>query len=240
MIVDHTNRRVLDVLESREKAAVVAWLTAAKERGLLAEVEEVTTDMWEGYAEAAREAFGPGVRLVVDRFHVMKNFQDRLEQARRAIQRGLPAEAAKALKGMRWLWITNPENLTPDQRQELGELKQLIPELGRLHDLREGLRAIFEDRRVRQPATAAERLRAWVAEARSTGLKAVEAFCGTLERWLEGIANYFVGRSSNGRTEGFNHGLRGILWRAFGLRNFRHFRLRVLDAFGHPRPQEST
>ena len=240
MIVDHTNRRVLDVLESREKAVLVGWLTARRESGLLAEVEEVTTDMWEGYAEAAREVFGSGVRLVVDRFHVMKNFQDRLEQARRAIQRGLPEDVAKALKGMRWLWITNPENLDADQRQELRELKVLVPELGRLHDLRESLRAIFEDHRVRRPATAVERLRAWVAEARRTGLKAVATFCGTLERWLEGIANYFVERSSNGRTEGFNHGLRSILWRAFGLRNFRHFRLRVLDAFGQPRPQEST
>ena len=60
------------------------------------------------------------------------------------------------------------------------------------------------------------------------------AFCKTLTSWLGRIANYFVGRSSNGRTEGFNHGLRAILWRAFGMLNFRHFRLRVLDRFGRP------
>jgi transposase len=47
-------------------------------------------------------------------------------------------------------------------------------------------------------------------------------------------ANSFVWRSSNGRTEGFNHGLRGILWRAFGMLNYRHLRLRVLDRFGCP------
>ena len=39
------------------------------------------------------------------------------------------------------------------------------------------------------------------------------------------IANYFVSRSSNGRTEGFNRGLRAILWRASGMRNFTQFRL---------------
>ncbi len=47
----------------------------------------------------------------------------------------------------------------------------------------------------------------------------MEGFCGTLERWLEGVANDFVNRSSNGRTDGFNHGLRAVLWRAFDLRN---------------------
>ena len=240
MIVDHTNRRVLDVLESREKQTLIKWLTARRECGLLAHVTEVTTDMWEGYTEAAREVFGATIRVVIDRFHVMKNFQERLEKARREIQKTLHPEAAKGLKGLRWLWITNPENLDDDQRQELQELKELIPDLGRLHDLRESLRAIFEDQRMHRPATAIARFQAWIAEARRTSLKALETFCGTLERWMDEIANYFVDRSSNGRTEGFNHGLRSILWRAFGLRNFQHFRLRVLDAFGQPRPQEST
>ena len=43
---------------------------------------------------------------------------------------------------------------------------------------------------------------------------------------------YFDTGLTNGRTEGFNHGLRTILWRAFGMTNFAHFRLRVLHAFG--------
>lgn len=245
MIVDHANRRVLDVLESREKETVIERLAARRDSGLLSQVEEVTTDMWEAYAQAARTVFGEDVRIVIDRFHVMKDFQDQLENARRTIQRELPAEAAQALKGTRWLWITNPENLEPEQRRDLEELARFVPELGRLHDLRlhdlrESLRAIFEDRRVHRPATAIERFRNWIDTARRTGLNAVEHFCGTLERWMEGIANYFVDRSSNGRAEGFNHGLRAVLCRAFGLRNFQHFRLRALDSFGQPRPQEST
>ena len=63
-------------------------------------------------------------------------------------------------------------------------------------------------------------------------VKALEVFNKTLENWMEPIANYVVSRSSNGRTEGFNRGLRAILWRACGMRNFRHFRLRVLHGFG--------
>jgi hypothetical protein len=50
------------------------------------------------------------------------------------------------------------------------------------------------------------------------------------------LANYFVARASNGRVEGFNTGVRSILRRAFGMLNFEHFRLRVLDRFGVPRP----
>ena len=103
MIVDHSNGRVLEILESREKHVVRAYLTQAKAQGVLSQVEEVTTDMWAGYVEAAREVFGAGIRITIDRFHVMKNFQERLTAARREIQRQLPKDEAKALKGTRWL-----------------------------------------------------------------------------------------------------------------------------------------
>ena len=78
-----------------------------------------------------------------------------------------------------------------------------------------------------------------IRSALKLGSKALGKFCETLERWLDSIANYFIGRASNGPTEGFNRGLRGILWRACGMFNFQHFRLRVLDRFSRPQPQSS-
>ena len=223
---------MLDVLESREKQVVIRWLKASKESGLLSRLEEVTTDMWDGYVEAVKEVFGPAVRITIDRFHVMKNFHDRLNQARREIQNRLDKEAAKELKGSRWLWVTNPGNLTAEKRGELEKLKRKFPELGRLAEHREALRLIFEDKGLTDPQAAVARLKHWCEQGTRMGLKALEQFNKTLGNWMEKIANYFVSRSSNGRTEGFNRGLRAILWRACGMRNFCHFRLRVLHMFG--------
>lgn len=237
MIIDHTNRRVLDVLESREKAVVQQYLQAGQASGLFAALEEVTTDMWDGYVEAVFEVFEGRVRVTIDRFHVMQNFQERLTEARREIQRRLSKEEAQALKGSRWLWVTNAENLTRDQRRQLDELCRRFPELGQLRQQREALRRIFEDHRLRTADGGLRRLREWMSEARQLGLDALNGFCQTLENWMDKIANYFLHRSSNGPTEGFNHGLRAILWRAFGMGNFQHFRARVLHAFGRCRPQ---
>lgn len=232
MIVDHDNRRVLDVLENREKATVLAYLKTKKEQGLLAQVEEVTTDMWDGYVEAAKEAFGTTVAITIDRFHVMKNFQEGLTKARRELQKSLSAEQKGKLKGSRWWWVTNPENLSAEHQQSFDQLKIEFPELARLFEKRESLRAIFEDQEIRTSAKGQERLQAWISEVRALGLKALDSFCKTLTNWLDKIGNYFVNRSSNGRTEGLNHGIRAILWRAYGMLNFRNFRLRVLDCFG--------
>ena len=234
MIVDHDHGCVLDVLENREKATVLAYLKKQKEQGLLSHVEEVTTDMWDAYVEAAREAFGVGVAITIDRFHVMKNFQDGLTAARRELQRGLSAEAKTRLKGSRWWWVTNPENLREEDREPFARLRQEFPALGALWDQREGLRAIFEDRAIATAEQGRERLEGWMCGVRKLGLSSLERFCKTLTNWMDEVAGYFVSRSSNGRTEGFDHGLRSILWRAFGMTNFKRFRLRVLDRFGRP------
>ena len=233
MFIDHTNKRVLDVLEGRDKDLIANYLRSHK-GGLFAQLKEVTTDMWDGYVNAAEEVFGESIRVTIDRFHVVKNFQEQLTEARREIQRGLDKEQAKELKGTRWLWQTNPENLSDEQRQQLEGFKERFPRLRQLVEQREALRAIFEDRAIRDAASGASRLQAWMEQAKGLGLKALEKFCKTLSNWLGRIANYFEWRSSNGRTEGFNHGLRTILWRSFGMLNFRHFRLRVLDRFGRP------
>lgn len=234
MFIDHSNRRVLDVIEGRDKELIVNYLRTHKE-GLLSGLEEVTCDTWDAYANATAEVFGDKVKVTIDRFHVMKNFQEQLTEARREIQRGLAKEEAKELKGTRWLWQTNPENLSDEQRQQLEQLKGRFPKLKGLVEQRESLRAIFEDTTIKDAAKGEEKLRGWMEQAQTLGLKGLLTFCKTLKNWMGKIANYFIWRSSNGRTEGFNHGLRSILWRAFGMANFRHFRLRVLDRFGSPR-----
>ena len=128
--------------------------------------------------------------------------------------------------------MTNPENLEPGQRREPEQLKRKFPDLAKPSRHREALRRIFEDGRVRRPGTAAAWLRAWCERGRRMGLTALEPFFRTLENRMGEIVNYFVARSGNGRTEGFNRGLRAILWRACGMTNFVHLRLRVLHAFG--------
>ena len=180
----------------------------------------------------ARAAFGYQVAITIDRFHVMKNLQACLPAARRELQRQLPAAERAQLKGSRWLWLTNPENLTTEQRQELQRLKQQFPQLGQMADQREALRAIFNDQKIRSPAEGREQLQAWLEQVQGLAGTALQKFCTTLHNWMDKIANYFLSRGRNGRTEGLNHGLRAILWRAFGMANFHNFRLRVLHCFG--------
>ena len=55
MLIDHTNKRVLDVLEGRDKDLIANYLRKEKD-GSFAGLKEVTTDMWDGYVEAYEDA----------------------------------------------------------------------------------------------------------------------------------------------------------------------------------------
>ena len=108
---------VLDVLPDRKKDSLEAWFDP-RGREWCAHVEVCCADMWDAYHEAAAAKL-PNARQTVDRFHVMKNLNEAVTQARRAIQRQADATTRAALKGGRWLLVKNRENLTDEERQRL-------------------------------------------------------------------------------------------------------------------------
>jgi transposase len=132
---------VLDVLEDRSKEKLIAWL---EERGeeWRAGVEEACSDMWDAYQEAVAEKL-PKARRVVDRFHVMKNLNDALTKARRAIQHEADEAMKAVLKGCRWLMVKNRENLTAEDQTKLTAMLAVSPELQACYTLKEDFRALF-------------------------------------------------------------------------------------------------
>lgn len=79
-------------------------------------VRELCMDMSAAYMKGARESF-PDAEITFDRFHVVKLLNEAVEKVRRLEQKGRPE-----LKRSRWLWLWNPERLTPDQRDRLEDL----------------------------------------------------------------------------------------------------------------------
>ena len=76
---------VLEVLKDRKKVSLEAWLD---ERGADwgATVEVCWADLWDAYHDAAQAKL-PNARQTVDRFQVMKNLNEAVSKARRAIQK---------------------------------------------------------------------------------------------------------------------------------------------------------
>ena len=225
LVVSDLDRKcVLTILPERTQAALSAyfatWTPAQR-----AAVTDVAVDLWEPYHLAVRACL-PQARCTADRFHVMKNLNERLTEARRGLQRALSVEERAALKGCRWVLVKNQVNLTTAEQAQLAAIYTAAPALGRAHELKEEFRTIFET--VDDRTTARARLQSWMSAVEQTGEAHLGKFVGTLRNWWEAILNYFPQRLSSGFVEGLNNKLKLIKRRAFGYRNFDHFRLRVL------------
>lgn len=218
---------VLDVLEDRRKETLEAWFVA-RGRHWCHYVEVCCADMWDAYHLAAQR-YLPNARLVVDRFHVMKNLNEAITKTRRQIQRQADEATKILLKGCRWLLVKNQENLKESEKQTLAAMLQACPELKSCYELKEAFRHWFNAPSDRH--TAAQQLEAWLTQVRHTAFKALHTFTKTLDNWRDAILNYFDGRFSNGFAEGINLKIKLLNRRAFGYRKFVSFRLHLLVAF---------
>ena len=215
---------VLTVLPERTKAALEAYLATwtAEQR---AAITDVALDLWEPYHLAVRACL-PNAQITADRFHVMQNLNERVSEARRAIQRDAPEEDKAHLKGCRWLVVKNAADLTDEEQAKLEAMFVVSPALQRLHDLKEAFRTVFETAPDRP--TAREQLADWVRDVEAGSMSSLTKFVTTLHNWWEVILNYFHARLSSGMVEGLNTKLKLIKRLAYGYRNFAHVRLRVL------------
>jgi transposase len=177
VISDISSRSILAVLPDRRKDTLENWLDELTEEQRRA-IKFVSIDMWAPYAQAARTKLSKA-RLTVDRFHVMKQLNERLGQMRRKIQGALPQEKKDMLKGMRWILVKNRETLSAEEEARLTKLLASHHELRELYLLKEEFRCIFE--KVRNRDKASQFLKAWVYKAQMTGNLFLLRFVGTLK-----------------------------------------------------------
>ena len=229
LVISDINRKcVLAVLPDRTKETFERWISSLTIQQQKA-IRFASMDMWAPYRQAVEKKL-PHATIVVDRFHVMKQLNERLSQVRKSLQRRLSETDKKVLKGSRWLLVRNRSDLDSADEEHLCKILNLCCELREIYLLKEEFRRIFDKIRCRQKA---ERfLFSWKSRALATGDKYLTKFASTLTNWWKEILNYFEERITNGFVEGLNNGIRGIIRRAFGFRNFSNFCYQVHSEFG--------
>lgn len=224
---------LLAVLEGRLKETVVAFLESIPD-DLRATVEEVCTDLYDGFINAAQEVL-PQARVVGDRFHVAKLYRAALDELRKSEMKALRAVLSKkeyaGLKGVLWVLRRKSEDLTEQEQQVLDLLFECSPALRRAYALREQLTKIFDTKQTKEMAQAS--LLKWIAEVEQSGLDCFDKFIKTLKERMEIITNYFVNRSNSGWIEGLNNKIKVIKRRCYGLSDVANLFRRIwLDLNG--------
>jgi len=192
-----------------------------------AKIEAVATDMSPAYIDAVLTHL-PKATLVFDRFHVIKLYNDKLSDLRRALYHQLQDGLEKqVLKGVRWLLLKRPENLEPTRRepQRLQEALRLNEPLATAYYLKEELHEIWEQE---DQQTAEALLMDWITFAESTGIRMLHDFARTLRFHAWGILAYYEHPISTGPLEGTNNKIKTMKRQAYGFRDQEFLRLKIL------------
>ena len=210
---------VLGVLPDRLKETVKQFL-ASIPAPLQATIHTLCSDMYEGYLNAAKEVL-PQAQVVIDRFHVAQKYRQAADTMRKQelkrLKKTLPETDYQQFHGILWLFRKNRADLEPAEQERLTHLFAHSPVLETAYQLREALTEIFE--LPLSKADAQQRIRAWQAQVRASGLKCFDTFLATVDTWLEEITNYFLQRETSGFVEGFNNKINVLKRRRYCLLN---------------------
>ncbi len=227
LVVDLDTRAVVSVAPGRGQAGLQGLFLRLKTAN--AKVEAVATDMAGGYIAAVLK-YLPKARLVFDHFRVIKLMNEKLTILRRDLYRELKGNMHReVLKGIRWLLLKNPENLTQDQhvneQQKLELALQLNRPLAIAYYLKEDLRQFWSQKSI----LAAERfLGDWCRRASASGIRVLQSMAKTLLAHRAGLLNWYLHPISSGPIEGINNKVGALQRRAYGYRNYEHFKQRLL------------
>lgn len=191
-----------------------------------ARIEAVASDMSAAYLLAIAEHLPDAVH-VLDRFHVMKLYNDKLANLRRDLQRSAETvEHKRVIKGTRWLLLKNAENLDADrdEQRRLEEALQLNRPLATAYYMKEDLRQLWQ-----QPGkrTAGRFLDAWIARAESSGVRMLIQFAQTLQQHRRSLLAWYDYPISTGPLEGTNNKIQTMKRQAYGYRDQEFFRLKI-------------
>jgi transposase len=231
VLVNLDTGKLIAILEKRTQEELRETLTGwGKE--VLEQIEEVSIDLWLPYKNLVKELM-PSAEVVADRFHVMKQINQELDEQRRAEKRAVEAQKNKkqkaekeakleVLKRSKYSLLKNEEDLTEPQKIKLEAIKENFPSLKKMQELKEEFRKIYETSE--NPTEGMLSISEWLAKSSSVFTKS----CQTIRNWFGEIISYFERRTTNGVVEGINNKLKLIKRRGYGFRNFRNFWVRSM------------
>jgi len=169
-----------------------------------------------------QESF-PNAVVTVDKFHVLKNCSDAVDNTRRRELRSKDSVKARDLKESRYIWLKNPDNLTDKQRTRLSQLLEVeYLDTVQAYSCRLELQDFYETHKAydEEMISAFEEM---VIKFANSPVKEIRKFAACLTRNTVEILNYFQTLRTNAILEGFNSKISIIKSRARGFKNMRNF-----------------
>jgi transposase len=230
-LLDLKHKRIITNSPGRSISSAKACILTALTEEDMAKAESFATDMHEPFHAAIRDLC-PNAVVVLDRFHIMKQFNEVMNEFRiHQMNLSLDDEFKQLMRGKyKWILMRNPDSLSHKDRLHLDELKKLNERIVEACLIRAHFVSFFD---AKDEAEGKERWELLIAIVKQADIAQFNKFfLHNLKKWLPLIFNYFKHKTTSAIIEAVNHKIKAVKWAAYGYRNLRYFQLKILQRVG--------
>ena len=233
--IEEGMKRLLWVAEERTEQSLrgfFQYLSEAERQS----IRFVCSDMWQAYLKVIAEQLRHAIH-VLDRFHIMKNMNEAIDEVRRKEAARLKRDGyEEVLKHSRWCLLKRRENLTDKQTVKLTELLKYNLQSVRSHLLREDFQRFWE---YISPSWAGKFLDQWCTRTMRSKIEPMKAVARSLREHRHLILNWFrAGKVSAGSVEGLNNKAKLTTRKSYGFRVYEVIEIALYHALGKlPEPK---
>ena len=225
IVRDLESGRVLFIGNGKGSEALKPFNRKIKRRAK--NIKAICMDMANSYSSWAKEHL-PDADIIYDHFHVIKSMNDKLDAERRTTMNLLEEDQKKELKGYRFHFMRNEEDLKPKAANDLKRLRCEFETLGQVSYMKEYLRNIY--RMATDENIAKRAFELWCEKAVATGIARLKTMARTITSRLEGLVCYWkYDKLTNASQEGFNNKIRWLTRQAYGYRDLEYLKLKIFD-----------
>jgi transposase len=215
LAVDIDERKVFHVTEGKGKDAVKAVKTHLELKGVNPnKVKHVSMDMSPSFIAGVAENF-PKAEVHFDRFHVVKLLNEAMNEVRQNERK-----EHDEIKGHRYTFLKNRNNLSEAKQNKLNELLVAFPTLGQAYRFKELFNDLWE---METKEEATKFLVAWCKEVEASDIAPFKKFVKTIHNHWQGIVNFCETNINNSILEGINSKIQLAKRRARGYRLTENF-----------------
>jgi len=219
LFVDLAKKRTIFVAEGKGSETMTAFVKDFEERhGNPQDITDVSIDMSPAFIKGVEENL-PNAAITFDKYHIMKIINAAVDSVRKA-----EAKEQYLLRGQKYLFLKNRDNLTEAQRKTLNTIESM-PRINlktlRAYHIRENFQEIYKE----ETQEGFERaLKKWYFWATHSRIEEIKEAAKTIKRHWSGVLRWYVSRINNGILEGLNSLVQAAKAKARGYRTFKNLK----------------
>lgn len=223
VVLNAETGEVLHLAEGKRKSSLEGFFDKLSDNQK-ANIQAVGIDRSGSYKSVVKEQI-PEARIVYDKFHIVSNYNDVIDEIRREEWRQTEEKEDKNfIKGQRFNLFKNPWNLKFEQKKSLKELLDMNENLHSAYILKDALKNLWT---YTSETWAGKYLDKWIAWANETGINELKQFAKGLNRDRDGLLSYCKHQITSAKIESFNATIKRIIRKACGYRDMDYLYLKI-------------